>query len=216
MLNKNWNIVMRDEFKKEYFSKLKTIVQNEYRSKIIFPKFENIFKAFQLTDYNEVKVVIIGQDPYHGFNQAHGLAFSILEGNPLPPSLQNIFTELRNDLNINRKSGNLEDWAKQGVFLLNTILTVEKGKPLSHANIGWEIFTREAIKKLNEKKDPVIFVLLGNQAKNNKEFITNPNHYVIESTHPSPFSVHKGFFGSRIFSRINQILKKVNKEEIKW
>lgn len=216
MINKKWDIVLKDEFKKEYFRSLGIFVKKEYKTKIIFPPYENIFDALRFTDYDDVKVVILGQDPYHGLGEAHGLSFSVREGIKMPPSLLNIFKELYADLGIKRNKTDLTDWTKQGVLLLNSIMTVEKDKPLSHKDKGWEIFTDTVISKLNERETPVIFVLWGSFARSKKELITNPIHKIIESAHPSPLSASRGFFGSRPFSKINNCLKSMGKEEIKW
>lgn len=214
--NKKWDLILKEEIKKEYFAKLGIFVKKEYKNKIIFPKYENIFNALKLTDYDQVKVVILGQDPYHGINEAHGLSFSVQKGVKRPPSLNNIFKELYDDLKIKRENNDLTDWAKQGVLLLNSVLTVEKDKAFSHQGKGWEIFTDEIIKKLNERKKPVIFVLWGTAARKKKELINLNKHYVIESAHPSPLSAYHGFFGSRPFSKINNILKSNNEKEIEW
>ena len=216
MINKKWDIVLKEELKKEYFKKLGIFVKNEYKNKTIFPAYENIFEALRFTDYDEVKVVILGQDPYHGLGEAHGLSFSVKENVKMPPSLQNIFKELYNDLSIKRTKSDLTDWAKEGVLLLNSIMTVEKDKPLSHKNKGWEIFTDTIITKLNERQDPIIFVLWGSFARSKKELITNSNHKIIESVHPSPLSANRGFFGSKPFSKINNYLKDMGKNEINW
>lgn len=216
MINKNWDIVLNGEMKKDYFKKLGIFVKDEYKTKTVFPPYENIFDALRFTDYNEVKVVILGQDPYHGLGEAHGLSFSVKEGVRKPPSLQNIFKELNNDLGIIRTASDLTDWAKQGVLLLNSIMTVEQDKPLSHKNKGWETFTDFIIKSLNERKEPVIFLLWGSYARSKKEFITNKQHYIIESVHPSPLSANRGFFGSKPFSKINKILADNNQRKIEW
>lgn len=216
MINKKWDIILKDELKKDYFKNLGIFVKNEYQTKRIFPPYENIFDALRFTDYDEVKVVILGQDPYHGLGEAHGLSFSVHQGIKMPPSLLNIFKELYSDLGIKRTKTDLTDWAKQGVLLLNSIMTVQQDKPLSHKNKGWEIFTDNIIRKLNERKEPVIFVLWGSYARSKKELITNSNHKIIESVHPSPLSASRGFFGSRPFSKINQFLKENNKETINW
>lgn len=216
MINKKWDIILQDEFKKDYFVNLGKFVKKEYNSKIVFPKYKNIFNALRLTDYDNVKVVIIGQDPYHGENEAHGLCFSVQQGVKMPPSLLNIFKELESDLNIKRTNTDLTDWAKQGVLLLNAIMTVEKDKPLSHKDKGWEIFTDNVIKYLNQRQKPVVFVLWGSYARSKKELIDTTKHYIIESAHPSPLSASRGFFGSRPFSKINKILNENNQEEIKW
>ncbi|MDD2435514.1 MAG: uracil-DNA glycosylase [Bacilli bacterium] len=216
MINKKWDIVLKDEMNSPYFKELGIKVKRAYQEKVIFPEYHNLFNALRYTDYDEVKVVIIGQDPYHGENEAHGLAFSVQEGTPRPPSLNNIFKELENDLMIKRVNNNLEDWAKQGVLLLNAIMTVEKDKPLSHKGIGWEEFTNNIIKLLNERTEPLVFVLWGNFARSKKELINNPKHLIIESVHPSPLSAHRGFFGSKPFSKINNFLESNHIERIKW
>ena len=215
MINKKWDIVLQDEFKKEYFKELGIFVKNEYKHKTVFPPYENIFDALRFTDYDDVLVVILGQDPYHGLGEAHGLSFSVHNNVKMPPSLLNIFKELYSDLGIKRTNSDLTDWAKQGVLLLNSIMTVEQDKPLSHKDKGWEIFTDTIIKKLNEREEPVIFVLWGNFARSKKEFITNSRHYIIESAHPSPLSASRGFMGSKPFSKINNFLSKRNKK-INW
>ena len=216
MINKKWDEILNEEIKKEYFKKLGIFVKNEYKNKTIFPPYKNIFDALRFTDYDEVKIVILGQDPYHGLGEAHGLSFSVKEGIKMPPSLLNIFKELYCDLGIKRTKTDLTDWSKQGVLLLNSIMTVEKDKPLSHKNKGWEIFFFFIIKKLNEREDPIIFIFWGNFARSKKSLITNPRHYVVESAHPSPLSAYNGFFGSRPFSRANNNLKELGKKEIKW
>ena len=216
MVNKKWDEFINEEMKKEYFEKLGVFVKKEYNNKVIFPEYKNIFNALRYTDYDEVKVVILGQDPYHGEGEAHGLSFSVPKGIKRPPSLNNIFKELHNDLGIYRTDNDLSDWAKQGVLLLNAILTVEKDRPLSHKDKGWEIFTDNIIKKLNEREKPMVFLLMGNYARSKKNLITNKNHYIIECVHPSPLSASRGFFGSRPFSKINNFLKENNIEEINW
>ena len=216
MINKKWDVVLKDEFKKEYFRNLGIFVKNEYKTKTVFPSYENIFDALRFTDYDEVKVVILGQDPYHGLGEAHGLSFSVREGVKMPPSLLNIFKELYSDLGIKRTKSDLTDWTKEGVLLLNSIMTVVKDTPLSHKNKGWEIFTDTVISKLNDREEPVIFLLWGSFARSKKELITNKRHKIIESVHPSPLSASRGFFGSKPFSKINNYLKDMNKEEIKW
>ena len=216
LINKDWDIVLKDEFKKSYFRDLGCFIKNEYKNKIVYPKYKDIFKALKLTDYNDVSVVILGQDPYHGVNEAHGLSFSVLEGVRRPPSLDNIFKELYSDLGIKRENNNLTDWALQGVLLLNSVLTVEKDKAFSHSNKGWEIFTDTIIERLNERNSPVIFVLWGNAARSKKALIDQNKHYIIESAHPSPLSASRGFFGSKPFSRINKILRDNNEKEIEW
>ena len=216
MINKSWDIVLKNEYNSEYFKKLGLFVKGEYQTKIVYPRYENIFNALRYTDYDDVKVVILGQDPYHGENEAHGLSFSVLEGVRRPPSLDNIFKELYSDLCVKRTNNNLSDWAKQGVLLLNSIMTVIKDKPLSHKSRGWEIFTDNIIKYLNDREKPVVFILWGSYARSKKELITNKRHLIIESAHPSPLSASRGFFGSKPFSKCNAFLKQHGEEEIKW
>ena len=205
-VNNNWDIILKDEYEKEYFKNLLNYINEEYNNKTVYPLKENIFKALEYTDYNDIKVVILGQDPYHGEGEAQGLSFSIPNDIKITPSLRNIFKELKNDLNIERTNTDLTDWAKQGILLLNAILTVCKDTPLSHKDKGWEIFTDEIIKKINEREEPVVFILWGNYARSKKALITNPKHLIIESTHPSPFSARYGFFGSKPFSKTNNFL----------
>lgn len=216
MINKKWDEVLQNEMKKEYFRKLGSFVKNEYKNHECYPDYVNIFNALRYTDYDDVKVVILGQDPYHGKGEAHGLSFSVLPGVKRPPSLNNIFKELYSDLGIVRTNNCLSDWAEQGVLLLNAIMTVEKDKPLSHKEKGWEIFTDTIIQKLNEREKPVIFVLWGSFARSKKYLITNPKHHIIESAHPSPLSASRGFFGSRPFSKINNYLENDGLLPIKW
>ena len=213
----SWYELLKDEFEKDYFLKLRKFIKNEYKTKQIFPHPKNIFKAFELTPANDVKVVILGQDPYHGANQAHGLAFSVQEDIKIPPSLNNIYKELYDDLNIPiKRSGNLESWAKQGVLLLNSVLTVESGKANSHKNIGWEKFTESVISLISKKKESLVFLLWGNYAHKKEDFIESNNHLILKSVHPSPLSAYNGFFGSKHFSKANNFLKKNNIKEIVW
>lgn len=216
MINKKWDEILSEEMKKDYFKKLGIFVKNEYRTKTIFPPYQNIFDALRYTDYDEVKVVILGQDPYHGLGEAHGLSFSVHSNVRKPPSLQNIFKEMESDIGIKREESDLTDWAKQGVLLLNSIMTVEKDKPLSHKDKGWENFTDSIIKSLNERTKPVIFVLWGSYARSKKELITNKRHPIIESVHPSPLSANRGFFGSKPFSKINYFLEQNGMDKIDW
>lgn len=216
MINKGWDKVLKSEMKKEYFRKLRSFVKNAYKNGVCYPDYMNIFNALRYTDYENVKVVILGQDPYHGEGEAHGLSFSVLEGVRRPPSLDNIFKELYSDLGIRRTNNCLSDWAHQGVLLLNAIMTVEKDRPLSHKNQGWEVFTDTVISKLNERNKPVIFVLWGSFARSKKELITNSIHHIIESPHPSPLSASRGFFGSKPFSKINAYLKQDGIDGINW
>ena len=205
-VNNNWDIILKDEYEKEYFKNLLNYINEEYNNKTVYPLKENIFKALEYTDYNDIKVVILGQDPYHGEGEAQGLSFSIPNDIKITPSLRNIFKELKNDLNIERTNTDLSDWAKQGILLLNAILTVCKDTPLSHKDKGWEIFTDEIIKKINEREDPVIFILWGNYARSKKKLITNKNHYIIESAHPSSLSASRGIFDSKPFTKTKNIL----------
>lgn len=217
LVGNNWDNILQEEYHKQYFKDIVDFINKEYQKKIIFPPKSRILRALTLTDYEQVKVVILGQDPYHGVGEANGLAFAVSDGIKLPPSLQNIYKELETDLGIPRATvGNLECWAKEGVLLLNAVLTVEKDKAASHKQIGWEYFTDAIIKKLNEKEEPVVFILWGNFARSKKVYITNPKHYIVESTHPSPFSANHGFFGSRPFSKTNNYLKSKGIKEINW
>ena len=217
ILKNNWNTVLKDEFDKDYYQKLRQFLLEEYKSKTIYPNAADIFNALHFTDYNDVKVVILGQDPYHGPNQAHGLSFSVKPGIQPPPSLRNIYKELHTDLGCSiPNNGYLKKWADQGVLLLNTVLTVRAGEANSHKNKGWEVFTDKIISKLNERKDPIVFILWGNNAISKKKLITNPQHYIIQSVHPSPLSATRGFFGSKPFSKTNEFLKSINKQEIDW
>ena len=216
MINKKWDILLKDEIEKDYFKELGIFVKNEYNKKTVYPEYKDIFKTLRLTDYDEVKVVILGQDPYHGENEAHGLSFSVPQGIKMPPSLLNIFKELNNDLGVRRTKTDLTDWGEQGVLLLNSILTVVKDSPLSHKNKGWEIFTDRLIELLGEREKPMVFILWGNYARSKKELIKNKNHLIIENVHPSPLSASRGFFGSKPFSKTNDFLIKNNIKPIKW
>ena len=207
-----WDLFIKQEQDKDYFKNIKNILQNKDS---YYPKYEDIYNAFKLTKYNDIKVVIIGQDPYHEENQAHGLAFSVLN-NKAPKSLQNIFKELYSDLNIKRTNTNLSDWAKQGVFLINSTLTVKKHEANSHKNIGWQTFTDNVIKEIEKNDNIIVYILLGAFAQSKKTLISNKNHYIIETSHPSFFSCNKGFFGSKIFSRCNKILTNNNIDPIIW
>lgn len=217
MIGNSWDKVLKEMFDSKEYQTFFQKIENEYQNKIIYPKKENIYNALKLTPYENVKVVIVGQDPYHGENEAHGLSFSVQKGIKLPPSLKNIYKELLNDLNIVEPNcGDLTSWAKEGVLLLNSVLTVEKDKPASHAKIGWNKYTDYIIQKINEKEKPVVFILWGNFAKTKRELITNPKHLVITSAHPSPFSARNGFFGSKPFSKTNVYLKENNIKPINW
>lgn len=212
----DWDSILYEEVNKDYFIDILNKVNKLYQGKTIYPPKRDVFNAFRLS-YKDVKVVILGQDPYHGEGEAHGYAFSCLK-TPIPPSLKNIYKELYSDLNIQKDmlDGNLLPWVKQGVMLLNTGLTVEKDKPNSHKDIGWHTFTDSVIEKLNEREKPVVFILWGNNAREKKKLITNPQHLVIESAHPSPFSANHGFFGSKPFSRTNDFLVKNGMSKINW
>ena len=216
MINKKWDIILKDEFKKDYFRNLGCFVKSEYKKHICYPKYSYVFNALRFTDYDEVKVVILGQDPYHGEGEAHGLSFSVHDDVRRPPSLNNILKELNSDLGIVRSGNELTDWAKQGVLLLNSVLTVVKDTPLSHKGKGWEIFTDNIIRYLNDRNEPIVFILWGSYARSKKELITNKKHFIIESAHPSPLSASRGFFGSRPFSRANDFLVKNGISPIKW
>lgn len=216
MINKKWDQILENELKSDYFKKLGKFIQQEYSTKIIFPPYKDIFNALRYTDFDQVKVVILGQDPYHGYGEAHGLSFSVATDVRRPPSLNNIFKELKSDLGIVRTNNNLTDWTKQGVLLLNAIMTVVKDRPLSHKDQGWEIFTDNIIRFLNKREKPVVFVLWGSYARSKKYLITNSQHYIIESPHPSPLSASRGFFDSKPFSKINNFLKANGEDEIKW
>ena len=215
LIGNKWDEVLAEEYQKEYFKKIILYINKTYKERPIYPPKNYILRALSLTDYDNVKVVILGQDPYHGVGEANGLAFSVNNGVKLPPSLKNIYKELKDDLNIEiSNKGDLTCWAKEGVLLLNSVLTVEKDRPASHKNLGWQNFTDAIIKKVNDKEQPVVFILWGNFARSKKSLITNPKHLILESTHPSPFSSNNGFFGSRPFSKTNNFLRKNNIKEI--
>lgn len=216
-LNNDWDLLLESEFKKEYYLKLREFLKEEYSTKKIYPNPENIFEALKRTSYKDTKVLILGQDPYHGEGQAHGLAFSVQKGIQTPPSLLNIYKELESDLGcFIPNNGYLIPWANQGVLLLNTALTVRAHEANSHKDKGWEVFTDSIIKLLNEREDPVVFVLWGSNARSKKKLINNKRHYILESPHPSPLSAYRGFFGCKHFSKINEILKSIDKESIDW
>ncbi|OLO42218.1 uracil-DNA glycosylase [Alkalihalophilus pseudofirmus] len=217
IVKKEWSAVLKSEFTKEYFVSLQQFLKEEYMKETIFPNQPDIFNAFEYTPYSEVKVVILGQDPYHGPNQAHGLSFSVQSGKKLPPSLKNIYKELHTDIGCDiGKNGCLVKWAEQGVLLLNTVLTVKQGEPNSHKGIGWETFTDRVIEKLNERKKPIAFILWGRHAQTKEALIHAPHHYIIKSPHPSPLSASRGFFGSKPFSKINRWLMEKGEEPIDW
>lgn len=209
--------IIEEESKKEYYKKLHEFVENEYETKIVFPPKKNIFFALQTTPYEKVKVVIIGQDPYHGIGEAHGMCFSVNPGIKVPPSLKNIYKEINRDLGLNiPNNGYLLKWATQGVLMLNSVLTVQKDMPASHQKKGWETFTDRIICEINKKDTPVVFLLWGNFAKKKQELITNPKHFILTSSHPSPFAVRQGFDGCSHFSKTNEFLKQNNMEPIDW
>lgn len=212
-----WNEILAEEMEKDYYQQLQTFVQKRRTEVRVFPEEKNVFNALKLTPFESVKVVILGQDPYHGFGQAHGLSFSVQKGTPLPPSLKNIYKELQEDIGGELpKEGDLSHWAKQGVLLLNTVLTVEEGNANSHKGMGWETLTNRFIESLNELPHPVIFILWGKPAQDKEKLITNPNHVLLKAPHPSPLSAYRGFFGSKPFSRVNDILIQQGQSPIRW
>lgn len=213
---KNWYELLKDEFEKDYYKKLSLFLENEYKTKTIYPKPENVFNSINHVKFNDVKVVVIGQDPYHEPGQAHGLSFSVENGVELPPSLVNIFKEIQNEYGYKNANGNLTCWANQGVLLLNSVLTVERGKANSHSGKGWENITKKIISLLNERKDPIVFLLWGRSAQQIGEIVTNPWHLKLKSVHPSPLSAYAGFFGCNHFKLANEFLKNQGKTEIDW
>lgn len=213
----DWQDLLKGEFEKEYYRRLKEFLIKEYETNTVYPDKQNIFSALQYTTYKDVKVVILGQDPYHGPNQSHGLSFSVKPEVKIPPSLKNIYKELESDIGCYiPNNGYLKKWADQGVLLLNAALTVRAGEANSHRKIGWETFTDNIIKLLNEREDPIVFILWGNNAIGKEKLITNPQHYIIKSVHPSPLSASRGFFGSKPFSKTNEFLKSIGKIPIDW
>lgn len=214
----DWETILQGEFQKEYYQRLRRFLINEYKTQTVYPNMYNIFNALKYTSYEDVKVVIIGQDPYHQPNQAHGLAFSVLKGNRVPPSLQNVFKELKDDVGVDNlgKHGELTEWAKEGVLLLNSVLTVRDSCPNSHKGMGWENFTDDVIQILNQREKPIVFILWGGNARAKARLITNPNHLVLQSVHPSPLSAYNGFFGSRPFSKANDFLVAHGMQPIDW
>ena len=217
MIGNDWDLALDGEFKKDYYLKILDFIDEEYDSKTVYPPYEDIFNAFKLTPLGNVKVVILGQDPYHEAGQAHGLAFSTPDGRPIPRSLKNIFKEVSAEFDCPiPESGCLERWAGQGVFLLNTVLTVVEGQANSHSKCGWQTFTDNVIRILNSQTQPIVFMLWGKQAEKKKELITNPNHLVLITSHPSPFSARRGFLGSNHFILANEFLKENDIEEIDW
>ena len=216
--NNDWDELLKDEFRKEYYLRLRQFLIKEYNTQTIFPGMYDIFNAFKYTAYNDVKAVIIGQDPYHGIGQAHGLCFSVKKGVAPPPSLVNIFKEIKSDLGIDNmgKHGELTKWAKNGVLLLNNVLTVRSGQANSHKNAGWEQFTDDVIELLDKREKPMVFLLWGANARSKTKIIKNPNHLILTCAHPSPLSAYNGFFGCKHFSRANEFLKAHGMEEIDW
>jgi uracil-DNA glycosylase len=213
----DWGNILEHEMEQEYFQELMVRLETEYEQHTVYPKKADLFRALKLTPYEEVKVVILGQDPYHGPNQAHGLSFSVLPGVTPPPSLKNIFKELQQDLDCTPPNhGCLEHWARQGVLLLNTVLTVREGQPNSHRKLGWQRFTDKIIDSLNARQRPMVFILWGRNAQEKGSFIDGSRHLIIQSAHPSPLSARTGFFGSRPFSQSNQFLKVNGITEIDW
>ena len=214
----SWDELLKDDFNSEHYQKLRQFLKKEYFTKTIYPPMDDIFNALKFTDFNDVKAVILGQDPYHGEGQAHGLCFSVKKGIKPPPSLINIYKEQKQDLGIDQPldNGDLTKWTKQGVLLLNTVLTVRNASPNSHKGMGWEEITDKVIKLLNDREKPVVFILWGANARAKKKLITNPNHLIIESAHPSPLSAYNGFFGSKPFSRTNEFLIKTGQSPIDW
>jgi len=216
-IEESWKPVLAEEFGKSYFSELTSFVRNEYKSQTIYPPAKLIFNAFDRCPFDQLKIVILGQDPYHGPGQAHGLCFSVNDGIDFPPSLRNIFKELKNDLGKEiPRSGNLIDWAKQGVLLLNATLTVRANQAGSHQNKGWEQFTDAVINKINEQKQHVVFILWGNYAISKAKFIDQNKHFVLTSVHPSPLSASRGFFGNHHFSKANDFLMKNELQPVQW
>ena len=216
-LGNDWDEILKEEFQKDYYLALREFLKSEYSSRRIYPPMFDIFNALRYTSYSDTRVVILGQDPYHGAGQAHGLCFSVKRGTPPPPSLKNIFKELHDELGISEpECGELVGWAKQGVLLLNTTLTVREAAPQSHKGKGWEMLTDKIIELLNEKSAPVVFMLWGANARAKKSLITNKNHLVLECAHPSPLSAYNGFFGCKHFSRANTFLSSRNEPIIDW
>lgn len=217
ILKNDWQDLLEDEFKKDYYIKLRSFLIKEMKTKKIYPNMYDIFNALHYTEYRDVKAVILGQDPYHGYNQAHGLSFSVKPGVAAPPSLINIYKELNSDLGCYiPNNGYLKKWADQGVLLLNAVLTVRAGEANSHKDMGWENFTDKVISLLNEREDPIVFILWGNNAQSKIYNINNSYHYIIKGPHPSPLSAFRGFFGSKPFSKTNEFLKSIGKESIDW
>ncbi|MCT4508389.1 MAG: uracil-DNA glycosylase [Tepidibacter sp.] len=217
ILKNDWQNLLKDEFEQDYYLKLRSFLVDEYKTKTIYPDMYDIFNALHYTQYKDVKVIILGQDPYHGPDQAHGLSFSVKPNVAIPPSLKNIYKELNSDLGCYiPNNGYLKKWADQGVMLLNTVLTVRASQANSHKNIGWEHFTDKIINLLNDRDDPIVFILWGKNAQSKIKIIKNPQHFIIKSVHPSPLSAHRGFFGSKPFSKANEFLISIGKEPVDW
>ncbi len=215
--NNSWDILLKDEFQKPYYQNLRKFLVQEYKTQTIYPHMNNIFNALKYTDYKDVKVVILGQDPYHQPNQAHGLCFSVQKGVNPPPSLQNMYKEIHAEYGYPiPPHGELTYWAKQGVLMMNTVLTVRESQPNSHKGMGWEIFTDNVISLLNQRPEPMVFLLWGANARAKTKIITNPNHLVLQSAHPSPLSAYNGFFGNGHFKKANEFLKSRGMTEIDW
>ncbi len=215
--NNSWDILLKDEFQKPYYLNLRKFLANEYKTQTIYPNMNDIFNALKYTDYKDVKVVILGQDPYHQPNQAHGLAFSVKKGINPPPSLQNMYKEIHAEYGLPiPQHGELTYWAQQGVLMLNAVLTVRESQPNSHKGMGWEIFTDDVIALLNQRPEPMVFMLWGANARAKSKLITNPSHLVLQSAHPSPLSAYNGFFGNGHFKKANEFLKQNDQEEIDW
>ena len=217
IFNNGWEELLKDEMEKDYYKKLKELLINEYNTRVVYPDAYDIYNALHYTDYKDVKVVILGQDPYHGPNQAHGLSFSVKPGVRIPPSLLNMYKELKTDLGCYiPNNGYLEKWARQGILLLNTALTVRQGQANSHRKVGWEKFTDNIIELLDKREDPIVFILWGNNAISKELLITNKKHFIIKSVHPSPLSASRGFFGTKPFSKTNNFLESIGKDPIDW
>ncbi len=215
-IGNGWDKILAMDFASESYQSLRAFLADEYRHRTIYPDMHDIFNALKATAYEDVKVVILGQDPYHGYGQAHGMCFSVKPGVPAPPSLVNIFKEIESDIGVKNTSPYLVNWAKEGVLLLNTVLTVREGQPNSHKSKGWEKLTDSIISHLNDRKEPIVFMLWGGNARSKKALITNPQHLILESVHPSPLSAYNGWFGSKHFSKCNAFLKKHNMTPISW
>ena len=216
-IHNDWDLILKQEFEQPYMKELFNQLHQQYETEVVYPPKNEVFHAFQLTPYSEIKVVILGQDPYHGPNQANGLSFSVEVGTKFPPSLRNIFNELVEDIKCEYpSSGDLSSWAKQGVLLLNTTLTVKESQPMSHTGMGWERFTDVVLSEINKKSTPVVFILWGKHAQSKKKLINQSKHFVIESAHPSPLSARRGFFGSHPFSKTNTFLISKGLTPINW